>query len=562
MDRDTARILLQSLLDRIDRHPDTGKRRLEGVISEIEWEALNFALDLLRAGDVPAPERQPEATTKAAAPRAPSQAAVELVRSAGCLELNAPDNPEVTLCLDFGTAMSKAFAISLDEGGSLTLLEVALGRRAGELGAVYSVTSALWIDDQGRIFFGREAVAKSLQHRSGSRKRLDSMKQQLSQGFARSLDEIPLETAVNPSGVPLTMGDALTLYLAYLTDLAATELSQRHGLSRYVQRNFALPCWPPDRRVWGEDLLRTLLARAQVTADVLSGRWAEGIVAGEAKEILDVVRDLPKLPDYLVRAGILEPIAAGSSRLRADRKTRGLVAVVDVGAGTSDFALFYVRRLEDGRWRAWPVQGTARAIRQAGDTIDNILRLALLDVARIRPDDPDFSFVDADLRLRIRELKERLFLNGQLTEPLQNDRVVTVTLADFLTRDDIKAFRDALRATLDDVLASAPPSFVERFGDAGLTVILTGGGATMSFVQELATGQSRVHDRQVRHAQAPLIPQVIEEDYPELAPEYPKLAVAIGGASPDLLEEMPELAEVLGTAVQKWQIGGYYTKGV
>ena len=42
--------------------------------------------------------------------------------------------------------------------------------------------------------------------------------------------------------------------------------------------------------------------------------------------------------------GISEPIAAGSARLWTDSARRGLVLIVDAGAGTTDFALFLVNR--------------------------------------------------------------------------------------------------------------------------------------------------------------------------------------------------------------------------
>lgn len=565
MDKHTARILLESLLQRIEDSPDTGKRRLAGVISDAEWTALQVALEALRATD-PKHGAGEDSVNRSEGlkedhPIQDRPSARNLLGCSRSLELASVEDPEVTLCLDFGTAMSKAFAVKGTDSEYLQLLDLGLGLLAGEAG-VYPVTSSLWIEENGRIFVGRAAFDRSLKYGVPGRQRFDSMKQYLSQGLHGNLDEMPLEEAINPSNVRLTVGDAVTLYLGYLTDLAVTDLNARHGVSRYVRRHFALPCWPDERRQWGEAILRTLLARAQLVADALHSRWGDGIPADEAKALLDAVRGVDNLPLYLIGRGVLEPLAAGSSRMCADKTPRGLVMVVDVGAGTTDLALFYVRRVENDRWHAWHVGGATKAIRQAGDTIDNILRKVILEKARVSPGDRDFKFVDADLGLRIRQLKERLFQGEELNDRLANDSAIRILLGELLSRPEMKTFETQLRETFQSVLEAADPSFFERLGAGGLSVVLTGGGATIPVVGALSSGQSRVHGHNLTHRATPLIPEFLESEYPDLAREYPQLAVAMGGASPDLIKEMASLQEMPGAAQHGWVLGGYYTKGV
>jgi len=455
--------------------------------------------------------------------------------------------------------MSKAFATVRENDGEVSFLELALAKQAGEDGLVYPVTSSLWIADDGRIHLGKAAVEKSLHASPIERKRFDSLKQQLSQGLTQNPDEVRLLPAVNPTDVPLTEADAIILYLAYLTDLALTDLSERHGRSRYVRRRFALPCWDQGRRAWGEALLKKYLSYSQVVADTFHGKWRDGIPARDAKAVLDEVKGLGTGPDYLVAEGVLEPIAAGESRFRYDdERMRGLAMVVDVGAGTTDFALFLVAQPEDGVLRVAPIKGCSQAVRQAGDSIDNILRVQILKQANVHKGDPSYDRVNAALQLRIREYKERLFSEKSLTYALENDATGRIQLEIFLETEEVKAFGKLLSDKFSEVLNAASATFYERLAEGGLSVVMTGGGATLPMVKSLAEERSIVHGFSLYRRGAPLVPDIHSE---KLGNEYPQLAVAIGGASPELPKEFSELSEMPGLARMRWKVGGFFTKG-
>ncbi len=117
------------------------------------------------------------------------------------------------------------------------------------------------------MFAGSEAVKLGIlraQGGAGGRRRLDSLKQELSQiQSAHDFSSKLLEPDLNPSGVRLTYDDAITFYLSYLTDLACSEL-EGLKLSRYVKRRFTLPWWRPEQRRCASRLLAERLARAQV----------------------------------------------------------------------------------------------------------------------------------------------------------------------------------------------------------------------------------------------------------------------------------------------------------
>ena len=253
------------------------------------------------------------------------------------------------LCLDFGTAKSKAFAWRNDTEEPLDL---PLGKLDQDLDdAIYPVSSSVWIDDDGLMFAGSEAVKRGALYGESvrARQRIDSIKQEISQiDPDRGFENKRLGSTLNPiSSTPLTYRDAITFYLAYLTDLAATELEAKIG-TRYVRRRFTVPWWKEAQRKWAESFIAQVLIRAQVVADTFHGKWRKGI---HVSEVEGVLRRAASLDDRLMwlldrgqesgegsasapRArGILEALAAASGRISKD-PARGLMLVVDVGAGT------------------------------------------------------------------------------------------------------------------------------------------------------------------------------------------------------------------------------------
>ena len=101
---------------------------------------------------------------------------------------------------------------------------------------------------------------------------------------------------------------------------------------------------------------------------------------------------------------------------------------------------------------------------------------------------------------------------------------------------------------------TSPAARSQRLALGGLTVVLTGGGASLPMVQDLAVGQSRPQgcDIALVHKQAPLVPDFLEGS--PLAVEYPQLGVALGGASPDLIDEEQALDALPGPADALWEI--------
>ena len=159
MNNDLSLMLIENLLDRVERDELSGKWRLQGVISEKERQALIDACICLGGSPpkaeeirIPVPLPMPfpdefelqneneqvleevQEEVQVQEPKLKVDSAIEIDKT--CLDLDAPENEEVILCLDFGTAMSKAFATRETD---MDLLDLAIGRRA-----IAGVEHALW----------------------------------------------------------------------------------------------------------------------------------------------------------------------------------------------------------------------------------------------------------------------------------------------------------------------------------------------------------------------------------------------------------------------------------
>lgn len=564
MNRETAQALLESLLERVESDVQGGKWKL-GTISTREKQALEFALhaltqaevhvDVLKAMPVHAAAAAASlhATVHPAAQVVMKEPAPELepeipvrltVLNQRSLDLTEPEDRQITLCLDFGTAMSKAFAIR----GNDSPVELALGKRAGSAG--YPVDSSMFISDDGLLYFGPQAVQKGIDAAETGRTRFDSPKSRLSVGVPGDIMRIPVKEQINPTSIPMSEGEMITLYLGYLTDLATSELEAQSS-SRYVLRRFARPCWDSTRNEWAEQLMRKMLAQAQILADTFHDCWQDGLPLAEAKAALEKLKTLERLPDVLIERSVPEPVAAAASLMLGEEAQREVFLVIDVGAGTTDFGLFLLQHNPDKDvCRVHGVPGSVQYVPQAGDAVDGMLKLFILEQAGIVSTDPHYGqHVATELQSLIRMHKEALFRDGKVEVTLSNQSVVTVKLEDFENRQTVRNFTQLLEKKVSAVMQSiegmstASKDLILDIIEKGhLNVVLTGGGAKLPMIQSLATGVIEVLGRPVLRRAARQVPAWIEETYPQFTSQYPQLAVAIGGASRDL----PDMGDAFG----------------
>lgn len=582
MDDGTVALLLENLLDRLELDASSGKWRL-GTLTSREKTALELVVQMLGRADgapetsaaIPTASPAPATTLDPAETWAPATSPADDVPEQmagsdtapasspadgpaprnegavqaswplpplGLISLDAPVPSEnITLCLDFGTAMSKAFAIRDYDHP----VELGLGRQAG--GSGYTVDSSLFISDEGRIHFGPRAVELSRLAAETGRARFDSPKARLTVGEPGEIDRIQVPSDINPTTVPLSEGDLITLYLGYLTDLAVSEL-QSQGHSRLTRRRFARPCWPADRTRWAVPLMKRMLAQGQVLADTFHHTWQAGIPVEVARGILDAVRALPRLPEHLILESVPEPVAvAASLMVKEDEGQRDVFLVIDVGAGTTDFGVFLLQNNpHKDICRILSVQETSLCIREAGDRVDDLLKFHVLHEEGIDPGSPEGRHNNTYLSGRIRIYKEALFRDGIVEITLANESRAVIDRERFLQDQRVKNFAKRLSDKMEEVLGFLGDGFLDLLSRNPLYVVLTGGGAALPMVQALARGVSVVRGRHIQRVPAAGVPEWISETYPQFEPQYPQLAVAIGGAAHELPESGLEIGDFMG----------------
>lgn len=549
MDNKTAAILLASMLERIERDQTLGS------VSSLERQAMLLALQALGYEDTPATLATQNAGSPngantdaksathadtATPPVVPALPKVKLVLDS--LKIGSPSDEAVLMCLDFGTAMSKAFASVLPE----EYLDLELGAAAGRQG--YALPSSVFIGDDGKAYFGYEAIDLSQDLVESGRERLDSIKGWLSLRREGNLDGegCVLPKSLNPTDYKLTQGDLIRIYLAYLTDMAELALSRyevdNRGVGRYVKRRFARPCWPDTAQAqWADKLMRNMLAEAQILADTFSGRWVGGIEVAELKAAVEQIRVLGKRPECLIDDGVPEPVAVAAGAIADAQNMRDAFMVVDVGAGTTDFGLFVSTRKpgdEDDEPRVFQIPASIHGLMQAGDKVDGMLRAFIARKESVDATDTSGRLIIADLSRRIRGLKETLFKTGSVEYALADGTIGKVQLDDFLADDTVQRFGKAVDDGFKKALDAVDETWLRWLAMDGvkLHVVLTGGSSKLPMMRALATGSIEVKGYRIMRTPVDPKPTWMEGAPDELLISYPQLAVAIGGAA----EELPE----------------------
>jgi molecular chaperone HscA len=237
--------------------------------------------------------------------------------------------------------------------------------------------------------------------------------------------------------------------------------------------------------------------------------------------------------------------------------------VLDVGAGTSDFSLFWVVQNFDVKGHiAFPVHPAGRAIRMAGDTLDSLLVSELLGRAHLGADDDLRRRVSSALFLSgVRRLKEQLFTTGKLQHRLVNDQEVSITMEEFLITEGVSKFKRSIDAALQDFLNSVHESWLKPM--ESIQLVLTGGGCDLPMVKDLAKKAWRFKGQTVRFRLVDLVPQFIKDNFAaDIVKEYPQLSVALGGALPMVLDERSTLSEWGGGTLPPGPLTKYQVTGI
>ncbi|WP_079880719.1 hypothetical protein [Vibrio parahaemolyticus] len=563
-------ILLTNLLDRF-KPVANGGYTLSGELTEREMDALKFALNQLSAGEaspeasitddtasktehLPSlPESHSEETSDFSHRENEQTGLEEQVAPSVLPSKDQKDNQHVDytalntsifdlplghsnsrVCLDFGTAMSKATLVHEDEhDDEIEDIEVITLGIPGDQEEISEnmLISSVFIDDEGSVWFGKAAVEMSrIQTGIEKRQRIDNIKRYLSEeGLGERVPKL-----FNPTNTELSFEDMVLAYLAYFT-WTMNEAISPMGYNRNISRRYAMPCLDRFKHTYVSDRLKLLLGQAQVLADTFATQFNDGIHLDNFVNAIKQVRELPN--EYLfVKENVTEPLGVAGSLISWRDNVNSLVMVVDVGAGTSDFSLYRIKYDQKKQQSiALEVKGASRGITEAGNYLDKLLQGMILKQANINYEKPLYANTVGALSLSLREYKESLFKDGFVNATLFNGEVIEVSLDEFLSLPQVAAFSTSLKECMQNILNEIDPSFVKGAPMGVLAIALTGGGAELPMVRALAQGQIQAHGTTLKLVQTDPFPKWLELDYPELEQEYSRIAVSLGGARKRIL---------------------------
>lgn len=569
-----ANILLRNLAKRV-RHLGDDEFEIPGNLTSGELEALQYAVQLLDGGVVIA---KSDTFTPSPAPTKPELPPVPVFTPAAPVhEPEFPPEPDhrveldlsvlkepapaegTRLCYDFGTAMSKVTLVEdsgeAHENEQIEVLQLGVPGDQEEISESMLISS-VFIDDTGLLWFGHDAVRRSsLIEDKGEHERIDNIKRYLSEEGLK--DE--LLARFNPTDISVTNGEIITAYLMYLTWAVNTCLEGRY--QRNLPRRFAMPCFEVNKSRQAAEILRKMLGEAQILADTFFKTLKDGIPLSEFMGALREVKDR-HIPFDFVIEDVTEPLGVAGSLMSWKDKVNSLIMVVDVGAGTTDFSLYrMIFDPETGVNSGREIEGSSRCLTEAGNHLDNLLQFHILSKAEVASDDPLFNNIVGQLRSESRSYKETLFNEGELFVNLDNGVGVDVRLDEFLEVDGVKQFSDSLSSVMVEILNSVDASVIRGAPFDALGMALTGGGAQLPMVEELAKGEITIKGKTLRLKQTSLFPLWLEDEHYELEDEYPRIAVSLGGARQKIIERGQAMTITAGDVQSPPTLGGYYTKG-
>ena len=455
------------------------------------------------------------------------------------LRLSDPP-PDYRVCIDFGTAMSKATLVrDASEDGlveEVVVLKLGIPGNQQQISETLLVSS-VYIDNKGLLFFGQAAVEKNARDQGSElRQRIDNIKTCLVEGGLQDTIGPPF----NPTKLKVTYQDMVIAYLMYLT-WAINQCLDEEYEPHNLYRRFAIPCLELSeaKRVITE--LHKILGEAQILADTFSNCITQGVPLHDFIEILHEIRQKQPSYNFVCDDLITEPLGVASSRLSGDSEKASTMAVtfmvIDVGAGTCDFSMFKIGVPDaDGHQFAMELPDTTGCIFKAGTHLDELLKKHMLAKGGVSKDHPQHMKIAGNLDLDIRSYKEALFNEGKTSATFYNDTEVEVELGEFLELNEVKQFSDSLKAKRDEILQAVDINNIPDLQGNRLPIIFTGGGADLPMVKDLAEDRVNIQGKEFMLSQSQLFPDWLSRHYPNLDRDYPMIAVSLGGARKNLVK--------------------------
>ncbi|MEZ5996683.1 MAG: hypothetical protein R3C25_13125 [Hyphomonadaceae bacterium] len=430
-----------------------------------------------------------------------------------------------TLCIDFGTAYSKAAAAPASAWRQFeprTVRPLLIGGE-GAPGNAFLLDSAVFVDDE-RILFGAAAIARANELADRKRTALRSFKTLLSVSDLDRALNANAPAAIDPHRL-FQMRDLIVLYLAYLLEsverAAAADTLISSGA---IARRYAAPAWR-DRDSAG---MHHAIQRLFGEADNFRAAVGKKLLAPEGLALAAVSTALPKAIEGarpLEMGLVFEATAAAAYSSVGLNSGAAHLVVVDMGAGTTDIAA--LARQGD---QTVELEGARLTLKQAGDFIDRVIANRVLSSASWVKGTEQQSELWAVLMRQMNDIKETIFAEGRASLRHQG-RAISLTLKDVERDSDFRAFLKELTAAYDHALSVVRDSAGAR---GEVQAIAVGGGAAAPFIKALIASKRS----KLRVTPRPATPDWAHagEFQGNLAPVFPQLAIAIGGAlAPDAM---------------------------
>lgn len=431
-----------------------------------------------------------------------------------------------TLCIDFGTAFSKA---AVAPSGAWSRFDPATLRPlmlSAEGQNAFLLDSAVFVDED-RVLFGRAALNEADEQADKKRAALRSFKTLLSVSDLDRALNTNAPATIDPHRI-FQMRDLIVLYLAYLLAsieraiLADPTLAQGGTFTR----RYAAPAWRSGDSAGMHDVIVRLFGEAEAFRAAVGKR----ILAPDGLSLRAISDALPKAMERaepLEMGLIFEATAAAAYTSVGLEGSGSHMIVVDMGAGTTDIAA--LARLGP---RTIELPEARVTLKQAGDFIDRVIANRVLEAAKWAKRQDARTELWSTLMRQMGDIKEAVMADGRAT--LRNQgRSVTLSLREVEKDEDFREFQKSLRQAYDHALAIVRDDARAR-GRSEVQAIAVGGGASSPFIQDLIR-------RKMESSSPRVIPRPATPDWAHarefkgnLAPVFPQLAIAIGGAlAPD-----------------------------
>jgi molecular chaperone DnaK (HSP70) len=421
-----------------------------------------------------------------------------------------------TLCIDFGTAYSKAAAAP---SRSWTNFEPGLIRPLMLNGPgaanAFLLESAVFVDDDC-VRFGSAAVARAAALSESKRSALRSFKTLLGVSDLDRALNTSVPASIDPHRV-FSMGDLILLYLAFLNAAIERAIAHDPTLANIgnFERRYAAPAWRGGDSAGLHGVVLRLFGQAEVLRDHFGPALLsqDGIAIDQARAALTEARASTRSANMGL---IYEATAAGAYTSAGLEVEAPALIVLDMGAGTTDVAVL--------------ARADARVtLKQAGDYIDRVLA----DLAASASPKPK-TVAEQSRRWRaamnaMNGLKESLFAEGRAGFRYDG-RIVQLTMRMLEKDRDFRTFKAALDHAYGRGLEVAR-DYAVLHGGQEIHAVAVGGGAAAPFIQQIIrTKPPRAGKLKIEARPATPDWAHAREFRGNLAPVFPQLAIAIGGA--------------------------------